>query len=168
MSNLTDPHDGFVSFQIALTNNLINPNPCSIHPEISVLEDFANDVHRTTYALIEKGQAKGYVVFAKVQAYKGLPCFQIGYATGIKYRGKGVATDLLKKSIIELINTYKNSIDELYLEAVISPSNKPSLALTSKIFTDEPLKIKDGLSGEPALQYFLKINTKTFDPSSLG
>ena len=158
MSNMTDPMNALTQLQIALDNGVVLLTPCEIHKELGVIADKPNGTPRFTYALIKNGKVQAVSLFALAQPIEGIPCFNIGYAVIEKERGKGIATQLVKKGIDELQNGFKrNGIAEFYIEAVVSVSNEPSNKLAEKLISDSPASGTDCFSGEACLQYVRKV-----------
>jgi len=154
MPSMTDPMDSLRLLQQAIDEQIVGFQRCERFPDISVHFDKPNDVPRFTYASLENGVAQSIALFVLGEPVEGTPCFQMGWATVETIRGKGLATDVVSKSIEELKDGMnRNGIDRFYLEAIISESNIESQRLAARIFTDAPEPCADSFSGEKALQY---------------
>ena len=144
-------------FNAALGNAYIKPSPCSAHRNLYVL--FEDDIERITYARIIGNQAQALVAFLQVEPYEKKPCLNIGYAVAEPYRGKGIATEVIKESLEEL-RTFLSEvkIKDYYIEAVISVHNEASNRLAQKIISDQRRQIVCNQSGEDAYQYFRRFS----------
>lgn len=158
--SMTDPAEALLSFQEALTNNVIKPRPCRWNKALSVFEDKPGDGNelRVTHAKIVEGVAQGIVLYAIVDSVESLPCFQIGYAVQSKLRGQGIGNILLSESMEEMkLELQGVGIKEYFLEAVVGIQNVPSNKLAARLLSTRPEHITCQSSGEPALQYLKKI-----------
>ncbi len=155
---MTDPMNALEQLQIALDKGVVQLTPCEIHKELGVIADQPNGTPRFTYALMKKGKVQGVSLFALAEPIEGLPCFNIGYAVIENVRGKGIASELVRKGIDKLRNGFKrNGIAEFYIEAVVSVTNEPSNRLASKLISDTPKSGSDCFSGEESFQYVRKV-----------
>jgi len=157
MSSMVNPHDGLVSYQEALSEGLIHPNPTSIYKELTVLFDEVEDEKRLTYAYMQDGLAKGIAIYIMNGIDDGKPYFQVGYAVAEKFRNQGIAQKLLKMSIDELAHGFRQHFSSFYVEAVVSVSNKESQRVAEKVIGGVAEEIIDEHSGEPALRYTLYV-----------
>ncbi|MDD0979776.1 GNAT family N-acetyltransferase [Pseudomonas shahriarae] len=156
MHVIVDPHIGFVSFQEALRAGTIQLAPCASHPELYVLHDTPKPgVQRLTYALVSGSLAKSYAVYVLAQPLNGKPCFGVGYATDVDYRGQGLATEVVQASMVELQKgmTPKLRSPGFYLEAIIGTDNFASQKVAERTLSKKPKQTTDKESGQPALQY---------------
>jgi len=114
----------------AVDQQIVDLNPCDLHKDISVIADRPTGVLRYIYAKINVGQVESIALFVLIEPIKGIPCFQMGWATIESMRGRGLATEVTTKGLDELRTGLKrNGVKQFYLEAVISESNQPSNAL---------------------------------------
>lgn len=156
MAVMVDPHIGFVSFQEAVRAGTIQLAKCASHPDLYMFHDTPEPgVQRLTYALVTGDLAKAYAVYVLAEPLNGKPCFGVGYATDVEYRGQGVATEVVRLSMADL---QKNMASKLrspgfYVEAIIGADNLASQAVAARTLNDKPKQTKDKESGQPALQY---------------
>ncbi len=160
MAKIADPHDALPSFEKALKHGLISPKKCTVHPELAVLIDDANGEMRITYALIVGGKVKATVAYLRAEPLHGEHCFQVGYAVAKPYRGKGIASDILIKSINEMRHGFRAHLKQFYIEAVVGVDNLASKRVAEKVFTKDFEEIVDKASGLPALQFVKLISTE--------
>ncbi len=153
MQKIANPHDGLLSYQQALSRAAIAPVPCTLYSELTLLMDQANGENRLTYALVENGVVKATVVYLMADPYKGLPCFQVGYAVAEPFRNQGLAAKTVEKTIEEMRHGFRNQMPRFYVEAVVAQNNLVSNKVAEKVFQAQPELIKDDASGEPAFQY---------------
>ncbi|QYF93092.1 GNAT family N-acetyltransferase [Massilia sp. PAMC28688] len=156
---MVDPHDALVSYQQAFKNGIISPTPGALHRDLVVLMDDANGMRRITYAIVEAGVVKATVVYLALEPLEGKPCFQAGYAVALPFRGKGLATSILSKSIEEMQHGFKRHMKKFYIEAVVNVDNEASKRVAERAFPELPSEIVDSYSGERALRFLrLVIN----------
>lgn len=154
MSEMTNPMNALIQLQFALDSRLVFLTPCEIHKDISVIMDEPNGGLRLTYARTSNGKVQSISIFALTESVEGVPCFQMGWATIESMRGKGLATEIVTKSIDEIRNGLRRQgAKKFYIEAVISTSNVPSNKIAKKLLSDCPVSCDDAFSGESALQY---------------
>ena len=154
MSQMTDPMNALNELQIAIDNKAVSLNNCEIYPDLKVLFDEPLGTPRFTYANTLNGKVKAVSLFVAAERMEGIPCFGIGYAVEKSAQQKGLATDIVKKSIEELSNGLKrNGIPKFYVEAIVGTSNIPSIKLAEKLISKSPRECTDEVSGEPAFQY---------------
>lgn len=154
---MVDPHIGLVSYQQALLQGLIQPHLCKVHKALTVLFDDVPDGKRITYALVEGTTVKVTVVFAPNGLFQGKPCFQVGYAVAEPYRRQGLAAKVVRMSIEEFIEGFKKVIPAFYLEAVVSPTNVPSLRIAESVIGGTREQIVDKHSGESAIRFTVAV-----------
>ncbi|HDS5078668.1 TPA: GNAT family N-acetyltransferase [Klebsiella aerogenes] len=159
MPEIVDPTDSLVSFQHALSNGLINPSSCIVHPKMKVLLDNADGTPRITYAFIDGQTVKGVVIYIPVDSIEGKPCFGVAYAVADEYKMQGVGTKLLLSSIAEMQQGFKNSFPEFYIEAIVGVDNLASNKLASKILSATSNPGEDSHSGKPINQYLKHLHT---------
>jgi hypothetical protein len=156
---MVDPHDALVSYQQAFTAGTISPIRGSLHQDLLVLMDDATGMRRITYAVVEAGVVRALVIYLVVESLNGEPCFHVGYAVALPFRGQGLATSSLRKSIEEMQHGFKRHMKKFYIEAVVGVDNAASRRVAERAFPDLPTEIVDTDSGKPALQFLrLLIN----------
>jgi hypothetical protein len=136
MNNSETAVVAFNAFQKALSNNLIKTDNGAVHKELRVHMDSPEGNVRFTYALMATGSTriKSSRVAVNTDQYKGKPCFDIGITTLKKYRGKGLAKEVLEKSIDELkLGFARNGLFEFYLELKVDKDNVASHSLWKKV-----------------------------------
>lgn len=157
MSSMVDPHLGLLSYQQALMQGSINPHRCTVHKSMTVLVDDVSAGKRITYALAEETTVKAIVVFAFNGFFEGKPCFQIGYAVAEPFRRQGLATQVVRMSVEEFTEGFRNIIPSYYIEAVVSPSNLASLRIAEAIIGGTREQIVDKHSGESAIRFTVAV-----------
>jgi len=159
MSNMINPLDGLLKLQAGIDSGL-RMVKCPGGSGLSVFFDEPEGVLRLTYAMMEGDTIIAYSVFLKDKPINGVDVFDVGYAVLEEYRGKGIATHVLKNSIDLLTDTMRsvNTFTGYYIEAIIGVNNIASNKLAHKIISDTPNKIVDKHSGEDAYQYLRLIN----------
>jgi hypothetical protein len=150
---MVDPHDALVSYQQAFTEGMISPAPGSLHRDLVVLMDDATGMRRITYALVEAGVVKATVFYFVMEPLHGVPCFHAGYAVAVPFRGQGLATSILAKSLEEMQHGFKRHMNKFYIEAVVGVDNEASKRIAKRAFPDPPAEIVDAYSGERALRF---------------
>lgn len=154
MTQMTDPHDGLVSFQSALKLGLLQLSKCKIHKDLKFLYDMPNNSPRITYALLDRNNVvKATASFVPVDPCDDGPCFGVGYAVAEPFRGKGLAYEILEKSLDEFIALSKGKTPRMYIETIVGVDNIASQKVSSRFINDAPDEVTDKLSGLPALHY---------------
>jgi RimJ/RimL family protein N-acetyltransferase len=155
---MTDPMESLKSLQDAILSNIVQLQPCELHPDIKVLLDHPNGTPRFTYAIIEKKKIHAIALFVLTEPIDGTPCFQIGYAVIENMRQRGIGQRVLEEAIAELTHGLRRTdMKEFYLEAVVSTSNEASNKIANKLISTPIRCDKDIYSGEQAYQYLRKI-----------
>jgi GNAT superfamily N-acetyltransferase len=91
----------------------------------------------------------------------GLPIFHAGIAVPPAYRRQGRAKAILRAAIAELAAGLGRAGEPpFYVEAVVGIGNATSNAVCKSVLTEEPDEIIDSVSGQPALHYIRKVETK--------
>lgn len=160
MKNMVNPVEGMISLQQAIDKNDVNLEVGRIHSDIYMHFDKPTGTPRLTYIkLSKKKKIISYCVFVLTDCLEGFNCFNIGYAVAPAYRGKKLSFEILQKSIDEIKNGFQNSMDALYLEAIVSIKNIASQKVANKLISPSPRKCIDAISGEDALSYtrFIKF-----------
>ncbi|SFC51473.1 hypothetical protein SAMN05216204_10720 [Massilia yuzhufengensis] len=143
------------SFQQAYSKGYIAPTRCKLRPDLWVLRDDANGDSRLTFTQIDdKGTVRALVSLLPAEPYEGKPCFALAYAVAEKFRGIGLAQEIVESSIVELHNGLKQQVPQFYIEVVVDKLNTASNRVAAKVISSNPVEITDQFSGDPALQYF--------------
>lgn len=153
MSGMTDPYLSLISYQEALLNGLIKPQPCKLHSEITLLLDDIPNGKRLTYAYTADSIVKAIAVYVLNGSSGESPYFQVGYAVAEEFRNQGIAKRILEISIDEMKYGFLRIMPTFYIEAVIGMDNLPSQKTAEKVLGGDPEEITDKHSGEPALRY---------------
>ncbi|WP_250487004.1 GNAT family N-acetyltransferase [Caballeronia sp. GaOx3] len=157
MPEMTDPHNSLVSFQEVYSQGRLVPQRCALHPDLSVFADRANGSPRFTYAQIESGIVKATVIYIFKQDIDGIPRFELGYAVAEGFRQRGIAMDVVKKSLAEIQKGLCQSGRSFYVRAVVGETNIASQKIAARLISSSPDQITDNVSGLPALAYLLLI-----------
>lgn len=156
MPDIVDPQVGFVSFQQAYRDGRITPAKCESHPKLYMLHDTPSEgVQRLTYVFIADLVVKAYAVYVLAQPLDGKVCFGVGYATDPQCRGQGLATEVVRASMVELEKGINPKLLEpgFYVEAIVSIDNLASQKVAARTLDDSPKETTDKPSGRPALHY---------------
>lgn len=155
---MTDPTDALVSFRQALLDGEINLRPGELDPDLFVYADSAAGVSRITYVRLDGQTVKAFVNVILTEPIDGLPCFQMGVAVPVQYRGKGYAKSTIAAAIAELKHGLaRNKIPSFYVEGIVSVDNEPSKRVSAATISSTPTSVTDQDSGLPALQYLRKV-----------
>lgn len=160
MPAMTDPMDALKSLQRAVDCRIVALSHCEIHSDLRVISDQPGGTPRITYANVQKGKVVAIALFVMADPVSGVPCFQLGYAVNESMRRQGLASDIVRKGMEELLNGLKiHGAKQFYVEAVVAVTNEPSNRLAKRLLSDAPKEIEDEFSGEPALQYLRLVET---------
>ena len=134
-------YEAFKQFKYAFKNKKIDFEAGQVHKKSIILhKDSPRGEMRLTYGIINpksKRNIMSSIVYILTDPYKGLPCFDVGYSTDTKYRGKGIATRLIKQSIDEMKNGFsKTPMKKFYLEMKIEKDNVASRKVAEKVATE--------------------------------
>jgi len=152
--------DSLRTLQPAIDRGEVHLQPCSLHKDLWVLQDFPNGELRTTYAALENGVVQCIVQFVTAEPIEGLPCLSLGCATMEGARNRGLATDTLTKAIDEMRSGLKRrGIRRFYVEGVVSTSNGASQKVAARVLSSQPTAGTDDHSGEPIFQYVKLISS---------
>ncbi|MFT8484217.1 MAG: hypothetical protein ABF689_14620 [Gluconobacter cerinus] len=158
---MTDPMEGFITFQPALDAGKITLLPGIVVPNVWVFMDEPNGQKRWTYVRLENNIATCMAVLTPAEPYEGKHVFQLGYAVLEHFRGQGKAKDISRAAITELTTGFaKNGLNSLYIEIVVGRDNPASIAVAQSLVKVKPKEISDKISGLPALQFMQIIETK--------
>lgn len=157
---MTDPTEALTSLQIEIRRGLRFMR-CELDSSIGVFVDKPNGRTRFSYANIENLIVKALSLFVAIEPIDGVACFAVGYAVPREYRNKGLATELVKKSITELQNGLgKNGVDKFYIEAVIGTDNIASKQVATNAISTTHEQITDSVSGKEAFRYLRLVKCK--------
>src|ERR1017187_8647809 len=125
---MTDPTDGMVSFQQALLRNEISLRAGELDPDLFVhVDNPVPGVSRLTYVRLDRQTVKAFTSIVMTEPMDGLPCFQVGVAVPVPYRGKGFAKSTVAPAIAELKHGLsRNKILSFYVESVVGTDNEAS------------------------------------------
>jgi hypothetical protein len=157
MPSMVDPHIGLLSYQQALLQGAVHPEPGRVHPELTLFVDDVPTGKRLTYALHDGMTVKATAVYVMNGRSEGKPYFQVGYAVAENFRNQGIAQKILRLSIEEMSAGFKKVIPAFYVEAVVSKKNLASLRVAQKVIGGEPEEITDKESGEKAQRYTVLV-----------
>lgn len=155
MAEMSDPHIGLLSYQRAFVRRDIAPMPTIYEKGLFILADGEGEDKRITYALVDARIVKATVVFAYADPYEGERCFGVGYAVAEKFRGQGIATDVLKRSISDFRQGMKMPV--LYVEAIVDATNLASRRVCEKVLSIDAEPMTEELSGKPSFRYFKRV-----------
>ncbi|MCY0914036.1 GNAT family N-acetyltransferase [Massilia antarctica] len=147
------------SFQGALSQQIIFPQPCELARDLVVLKDDANGDPRLTFAIIENEIAKAIAAYLMVEHNEGLPCFQVGYAVAERFRRQGLAEEVLSKSLREMEHGFGRHCPQFYVEAVVDQDNAASRKVAERVFGAAGEEIVDTFCGKPAIQFLKLVGT---------
>lgn len=155
MGNEVDMSAALESFQSAYSKGLIRPMRSQLHGNLCLVRDNANGDTRFTFARVDStGVVHAIVAILPAEPYQGKPCFALAYAVAEKFRGRGVAKEVVDQTIAELRNGFKRQFPKFYIEVVVDKLNEVSNRVASQVISDAPIEIVDQFSGKPSLQYF--------------
>jgi hypothetical protein len=160
MASMTDPMDALLSFQQALLRGEICLRAGELDPNLYVHADNpAPGVTRISYVRLDDQTVKAFANFVLTEPIDGFPCFQVGVAVPLAYRGKGYAKSTVAAAINELKNGLsRNKTPSFYVEAIVSIDNEPSKRVAEATVSSSPTAVTDEFSGLPALQYVRKVS----------
>jgi predicted acetyltransferase len=161
MPSIVNPMDAFVTFGPALASGMIAVEPGAVDPNVYVHMDSPNGEPRWTFARIEKGKVTAIAIILMAEPYKGERCVQIGYAVAENRRGKGRAKAIAAAALAEFCHGVKqHGVSSFYVEAVVGVDNLASQRVAEAILQGaEVREINDEDSGEPAIQYMVRMET---------
>ena len=131
MANEVDMNAALASFQGAYSKGIIRPIRCQLHGNLCVLRDNANGDTRFTFARVDStGDVHAIVSILPAEPYQGKPCFALAYAVAEKFRGHGLAKEIVGQTIAELRNGFRRQFPKFYIEVVgfcrISERRRPN------------------------------------------
>lgn len=159
MGKMTDPTNTLVALQDSISMMAVQMERGRIHTDLAVyLDQPAQGTQRITYAKVtNKGEVKAIAVFVNTESHDGLPCFQVGYAVAERFYRQGLGSEIVRKSIAEMVNGFRDVMPSFFIEAIVGASNRASLKIAGKHISRTSLEISDGVSGQPAMQFLRRI-----------
>jgi hypothetical protein len=155
---MTDPFDSLISFQRALSEGEMQVQRGAIDSKLFVHVDQPEGTARFTYVYLQRGSVTALAIFVLTEPIEGIPCFQLGVAVPVAYRGQGRAKKVVDAAIIEMKNGLaRNKISAFYVEAIVGAHNDPSQHVAAATISSAPKAITDEFSGLPAFQYLRRI-----------
>lgn len=153
MSLMADPMVVLRNFQQQLnTGDPIDPR--LLEESYLKMYDEPNGGRRYSYAKIIDGEAQALSIFGLENPIGGLQCYSIGYAVSERHRGRGLAVEAVNRGLVDLEQKLGVAgTDRFYLEAVINVTNRPSIKVSEKLFSDPGEQIIETYSGERALRF---------------
>jgi len=162
-TSMVDPHDGMVSFQQALNNEILVLAPVRGHKDLFSHVDIpAPGINRLTYARLNEDRktVKAFVSCIMNGHIDGHHCIAVGYAVPKNERNKGRAKQMLREVIEDLVlQAGKNGAETIYIEAVVDVTNLPSQRVAEAVLNVEKENITDSASGRPAYRYTARYET---------
>jgi hypothetical protein len=158
-TRMVDPANALESFQRLFRRGEIPLQRCETDLDMSVHLDHPNGEHRITYVKIRHMTVTAFASLIPVEQVDGVPCFNIGYAVPIKYRGNGRAKNIVKAAIAELMHGMysRAGVSTLCIEAVVGVDNVASQHVAAATISPDPIAVTDHVSQLPALQYLGKV-----------
>ncbi|WP_234729640.1 GNAT family N-acetyltransferase [Acidocella facilis] len=161
MPTITDPYPALVSFQHALDAGEIHLASSKETPGLySYVDSPTGADTRLTFVHRDGSTVSALVMLAHAEPYRGRPCYAVGYAVPLEFRGQGRAKKLLTAVLQELRVMLKGrgGPKSFFLEAVIAQSNVASQKVAEHVLGAKAGDGHDSLSGEPIFQYLLEVN----------
>lgn len=159
MPSMTDPTAALVSFQEALSTGGLRLERGRVDPTVYLHVDQAQGMPRFTYVHLDGKTVTAFVSFVPNGTFEGHPNFAAGYAVPEPFRNQGKAKATLAAGIAEMQNGFRGH-PPFYVEAVVSEKNVASLKVAEAVLGGEAERIKDSHSGEPAVRFARKFETK--------
>lgn len=159
MPSMTDPTAALVSFQEALSAGGLRLERGRVDPNVCLHVDQAQGMPRFTYVHLDGKTVTAFVTFTLNGTFEGHPNLAAGYAVPEPFRNQGKAKATLAAGIAEMQNGFRGH-PPFYIEAVVSEKNVASLKVAEAVLGGEAERIKDSHSGEPAVRYARKFETK--------
>ncbi|WP_411902745.1 GNAT family N-acetyltransferase [Methylorubrum thiocyanatum] len=157
---MTDPTPAMVSFEQALKAGYIKPRRCELDPELYAHYDEPHGVERWAFVRLDGTTVTAFVNAMPAEPVDGHGCLQLGCAVPAPFRRRGLATSTLKAAIAELRHRFgRSGIGIFYVEGIVNVENVASRRASERAISANPVEVTDRLSGLPALQYLLKVET---------
>lgn len=158
MSAMTDPTPAMESMQEVLRAGRMRLEPGLIDPALGTFGDQANGKPRYAFVHRDGDTITAFAVMIAEYQIGGLPVFHAGIAVPPAYRGQGRAKGILSAAISEA-SARLAGLPPFYVEAVVGIENAASNAVCRALLTSTPDRIKDSVSGKPALHYLRQFAT---------
>jgi hypothetical protein len=159
MPKLVNPMDAMKTFEPALRAGRIAVQRGAVDPTVWVHQDTTpNGDSRFSYARFRNDALAAMAIIVPADPYEGLPCFQLGYAVQQHLRKRGYAKEIVRTAITEIsAGLGRHGAKAFYLEAMVGTKNIASQKVAEAIFGKSIATCEDSASGEPILQYVIKI-----------
>lgn len=160
MAQMTDPTPAMVSFEQALRVGEVRPQRCDLDRDLYVYTDNMHGMRRWAYVRLDGATVTAFVNAALAEPFEGSPCFQLGCAVPERFRRQGLATSTLKSAIAELRHGFgRAGLKTFYVEGIVHVDNIASRRASERAICADPIAVTDGLTGLPALQYLLRVES---------
>ncbi len=139
MADPTDYTLAMQHLQAAIRKGQVQMTPCQLHPDIKMLADQAGGNLRLTYAKVEHGRVKAFAAASPSGWREGAMIFNLGYAVPEYYRGRGLAREIARKAIDDLVAGMKrNGHPSLWIEITMDVENVASQKVAAAVLGVEP------------------------------
>lgn len=154
MSLKPNPIDGLLSFQYALNTGMAVRKLDADYVER--FDEIVGGV-RFCYAKVIAGQVQSLATFGSEEAIHGVDCFSVNYSVDEKFRGRGLAIEIVGRGIEEIKRHLRQSNkSSFYVDAIIETTNSHSIKVAGKLFSKPGVAMTDHISGVPSL-YFRRL-----------
>jgi hypothetical protein len=162
-AEMVDPHNSMVSFQECILQGILPlakaPGHSNLH---SYVDEASPGLMRFTYArlTVDNRKVKSFISCIKNGFHEGHPCISVGYAVPKEYRNQGLATNILRDAVNDLLmQAGKSGIVTLVIDSVIDKANLASQRVTEKALNCIREEITDSESKKPAYQFTAVYST---------
>jgi hypothetical protein len=156
---MADPMAALRTLQPAIDSGGVSLQRARYHNDLWMLVDYPGGELRTTYVVLENGQAQCIVQFVGAESVDNCPCLSIGYATMEPARNRGLASFTVEKAVDDMRQGLaKHGIRRFYLEAIVSQSNEHSQRVAERTLGPAVKSGTDHFSGEPIYQYLKLVS----------
>lgn len=154
MPTMPSPMDGLLSFQQALNDGMpVN----KLDADYIERYDENSDGKRYSYAKVVTGKVLALATFGQEQPINHVDCYSVNYSVNEKYRGRGLAVEVVNRGIKELKKHFSQSkTRSFYVDAIIDETNVYSINIAKKLFPGSGQKMLDFNSGVSSL-YFQRL-----------
>jgi RimJ/RimL family protein N-acetyltransferase len=164
-TQMTDPHQGMISFQQGLRAGILDLDLVLPHQDLySHFDVPLPGVARLTYVRLSEDRltVKAFLSCVMNGKVEGFPCVALGYAVPEDLRNQGFAKQILKDVIRDqILQARRAGHAAVYFEAVVDVTNTPSQRVAEAVLAVEREEIIDTASQRPAYRY-----TKRFDSTA--
>lgn len=158
MTSLPNPHDALASLENAIVSGEIRLTKGAVDPTLGLTADRPNGEMRLTYVRLHAGKVTALVMAVPCDPFESKPCFNIGYAVAVNYRGQGRAKEIVKAAIAEMQHGFcRAGMKEFFVEAIVAEDNLPSIRVAEQVVSVTYNSKVDGHHGLPIRQYLLKV-----------